>query len=150
MNAVCRYCSKIFPIKFWGRDKYCTKKCAATHREQRNAARRVATFWSKVKRGPPDECWPWQGPYTGKGYGVTRVFYKIVLCHRYAYELTYGAVSKGLLVCHSCDRRECCNPNHLWIGTHYDNLTDMRAKGRQIPRAKKGESNAKPYIPSPI
>jgi hypothetical protein len=35
----------------------------------------------------------------------------------------------GMMVLHSCDEPACCNPRHLRIGTHRDNLEDARARG---------------------
>lgn len=53
-----------------------------------------------------------------------------VLTHRFSYELHNGAIPKGMEVCHSCDTPACCNPSHLVVGAHADNLADMARKFR--------------------
>lgn len=90
-----------------------------------------ARFWEKVEIRGPGECWPWTAAQA-RGYGtfvVTKHPKRIARSNRFVWELTHGQEPDGF-VCHSCDNPLCCNPDHLWIGTHIDNMNDMRAKGR--------------------
>lgn len=50
--------------------------------------------------------------------------------HRLAYALRSGKTLSGLLVLHGCDIRACCNPAHLSVGTHAENLEQARQRGR--------------------
>jgi HNH endonuclease len=97
--------------------------------------RDIERFWNKVDIRDPDECWDWKGGFSRKGYGRFTVKTRKIGAHIVAYELTYGPII-DLCVCHSCDRPMCCNPNHLWPGTHGDNLRDAYQKGRRLPLAR--------------
>lgn len=93
-------------------------------------------LWSRIKKGTPDECWYWTGAHTPAGYGVISVNNHMTTAHRIVYILIYGEVDDNLIVCHTCDNPPCCNPNHLFIGTHKTNAEDKVKKGRQ-PRGDK-------------
>jgi hypothetical protein len=50
--------------------------------------------------------------------------------HVLSYKHFIGPIPEGKLVCHECDFRPCCNPEHLFLGTYGDNQKDMAAKDR--------------------
>lgn len=87
----------------------------------------IRLFWSRVRK--TDGCWLWLG-HLIKGYGSFHTPTKRHTAHRLAYELLVGPIPDGLYLCHRCDNRKCVNPAHLFIGTHQDNMRDMRSKGR--------------------
>jgi hypothetical protein len=93
-------------------------------------------FWSRVdKAGAKNSCWLWKGQKIISGYGAFGRLapynnFKTVLAHRLAWQLTNGEIPVGLFVLHKCDQKLCCNPEHLFLGTHKDNMRDMCQKGR--------------------
>lgn len=106
----------------------------------RPAAERLA---GKVKRAGPDDCWPFDGATNGYGYGRLTVDGKPQAAHRLAYELEHGEIPAGLFVLHRCDNPPCCNPAHLYLGTHADNMRDMDERGRRVNRQARGAANGR-------
>lgn len=91
-----------------------------------------ATFWPRVLI-KNEGCWEWLGAKDERGYGRLRVDGQLMLAHRHAYRICVERIPDGVLVCHRCDHPWCCNPSHLFPGTHADNLEDARSKGRWLP-----------------
>lgn len=88
-------------------------------------------------------CHEWQGHRNPWGYGQIGVDGALKLTHRLAWEIANGPITEGLLVCHRCDNPPCCNPMHLFLGTHEDNAVDMVTKGRGVSPKGIGNGRAK-------
>lgn len=109
-----------------------------------------ARFWAKVDRRSPSECWPWTAGRYRSGYGSFGINSGVgVRANRYAYLAHYGVDPGDSHVLHSCDNPICCNPHHLSLGTHQENMSDREAKGRNVvkfgvehPHAKITETDA--------
>jgi hypothetical protein len=87
-------------------------------------------FWSNIIQRGENECWPWIGSTIVKGYGQIRFGKKMYLVHRVSYYIKYKKDPGELLVLHDCDNPPCCNPKHLFLGTHEHNAIDCCNKGR--------------------
>lgn len=105
----------------------------------------------RVPTGLPDTaCWPWLGYIdTSTGYGalnMRRVNGKWIPepAHRLVWVLFYGAIPDSMCICHTCDIPICCNPRHLFLGTHKDNTADMTRKGRDGGRFTPGHGLVRP------
>ena len=108
---------------------------AITARPPRTA---IVRFESKLIHSP-NGCWEYQGSLSTNGYGIFWFEGANVYAHRFAFEEYNGPIPDRMLVCHKCDNRRCCNPDHLFVGDYSDNANDMIAKGRG-PK-NRGEDN---------
>jgi hypothetical protein len=87
-------------------------------------------FHEKYIPEPNTGCWLWIAAQYYNRYGVFRFNGKNTGAHRVSYEIHYGPFDKSLFVCHKCDIKECVNPDHLFLGTHKENMKDCINKGR--------------------
>lgn len=94
----------------------------------------IRRFWLKVHK--TDGCWFWIGARTRNGYGQFAVSHNFnVGTHRFAWLISAGSLPLAPLeVLHRCDVPACVRPDHLWLGTQSDNLSDAALKGR-LPRS---------------
>ncbi len=100
-------------------------------------------FYEKVMAEPNSGCWLWTGCVKNTGYGRIQVGRRCVLAHRVSYELHRDPIPPGMHVLHRCDQPGCVNPNHLFLGTHLDNMADREAKGRNNPVRGEAQGTAK-------
>lgn len=101
-----------------------------------------------VEPQPDTGCIHWTGGNLVRGYGRIRVTpSRFELAHRVAYELRFGPIPAGLFVLHRCDNPLCVNPDHLFPGTHADNMRDMVAKNRAADA--RGEKNPRAKLTAP-
>ena len=106
-------------------------------------------FFDKVSLtpyGPDGTCKRWIGAKGSNGYGQVLFRGKVQYAHRVAFMLCEDVDlasprQGGPVVCHRCDVRDCVNRDHLFLGTHQDNVQDMHRKGRWRPRMQNGEAN---------
>ena len=77
-------------------------------------------FWDKVDRTAG--CWNWLGSAVKTGYGQIWYQGRLVLAHRFAYELLRGPIPKGFEIDHLCHNKSCVNPIHLEVVTRSENV----------------------------
>ena len=75
------------------------------------------------------DCWIWAGAIAGCGYGVTSFSGKLYGVHRISAYLFLGLClqDRSQQANHKsiCKRRDCWNPEHLYVGTQLDNGRDI-------------------------
>ena len=100
--------------------------------------KRLIDRFEKSFRKDPSGCWNWTKYVMPEGYGQIQEqnyhgkIAKVTRAHRVSWMLYRGKIPKGLWVLHKCDNPRCVNPDHLFLGTHQDNMDDMARKGRRV------------------
>lgn len=78
-------------------------------------------------------CHIFKGSTVSNGYGSISIEGVTWTTHRLAYELYHGPLPSGqgrVLVLHTCDVPACCNPKHLYLGSHCNNARDRADRCR--------------------
>lgn len=102
--------------------------------KKRHGLRRdpVESIFSRSMQEPNSGCWLFEGVLNQSGYGFMSVadMGEEKLAHRISYRAYVGRIPDGMFVLHKCDMPSCVNPEHLFLGTHQDNMIDRSKKGR--------------------
>lgn len=99
----------------------------------------IARIWEKIDRTTtPDGCWPWKRSLR-KGYPMigdiqlgTITVTRWLLARRIGRELRRSEVAR-----HTCDNAVCCRPDHLIVGTRWQNSQDASER-RRLPGNRMG------------
>jgi hypothetical protein len=98
------------------------------------ATERLARFLSKIEQ--TSTCWLWTGARLPAGYGQVAGGRDIdghaitLHTHVVMWRLTHHGVDPdGLEVMHSCNVPHCLRPDHLFLGSHTDNIAQGKARG---------------------
>ena len=90
---------------------------------------------SKVQK--VNGCWECRGAMSKGGYIFFWFQNRQQYAHRVSWLLFRGPIPEGLCVCHHCDNPRCVRPDHLFLGTHQENILDRDLKQRTV----KGENH---------
>lgn len=138
----CNRCQHILGIEAFACNKadasghsYTCKSCFRNlyNQEKSKGGRQERPIEDRYIPEPNSGCWLWIGKVAHNGYGI----WGNERAHRKSYRLHKGPIPDGLFVCHTCDVRSCINPDHLWLGTHKENMQDIVNKGRHYSHPKR-------------
>lgn len=147
-TKACENCGKTFARNrhydnsYWAKIRFCSQQCGSGRKRPMSPRERKANFETKYVPEPNSGCWLWLAGMSPDGYGTFRMGDGGGSnAHRAAWKLYIGPIPPGKSILHRCDNRACVNPDHLFVGTQYDNIADMNRKCRQA--GAPGEKNPK-------
>ena len=118
-------------------------ECTTKNKGYKHATSLEDYFAQRVTKGVG--CWSFSVAGDKDGYPQVTGSKHCRLAHitranQLSYVIYKGAIPKGSLVCHTCDNPSCVNPEHLFLGTHQDNMDDKIKKGRMRGHWGPGEA----------
>ena len=89
-------------------------------------------------RSDMSPCWLTTLSCASTGYGQISFQSKLWNTHRYSYYIHNNAqpLEDKKHICHRCDNKLCCNPEHLYQGTAKENAKDTWDRGLKVKTAK--------------
>lgn len=123
--ANCKLCKKECPREKGKRSSkfYCSDMC----------------YLMKTVEKQINGCWLSKTSIRKDGYSSLKRENKEILAHRLSYQLHKNKIPKDKLVCHTCDVRNCINPDHLYLGNDSINALDRQKRNKSCSQI--GEKN---------
>lgn len=84
----------------------------------------------RIVKDEQSGCHLFTGNKDSHGYGQIKDRGSCVLVHRWMWERANGRKAGASHILHRCDTPSCVNPEHLYAGTHGDNMKDKKLRGR--------------------
>lgn len=135
-NIPCFFCARAIEVRLDIAEKtpsrlwYCTPVCRTNDTKNRALARFLRSL---LPQDPVTKCIEHsKATPSHMGYGRFWIGSRRILAHRFSYEHYVGDIPDGLCVLHKCDNPACVNIEHLFLGTHQENMTDRDKKGRFV------------------
>ena len=127
----CGLCGSLFLSNGYktniGIGKFCSNGCSSKARRIRDEER-----YSVDKYG----CWIWNGHIDKHGYGKTSRDGISISSHQYFYNKIKGETPEGLELDHICRNTSCCNPSHMKLVTHHENVLRGNKAGMNSQKAE--------------
>lgn len=86
----------------------------------------IDRFTARLRIDPTTDCWLWTGAVTTRGYGRMTIDGLTTSTHRFAYQMLVGPIPPATVIDHLCERKRCCNPDHLEPVTQGENARRYR------------------------
>lgn len=109
----CLFCEEPFTPTH-GNAKYCSADCYMS---------------GSTTRDEQTGCLLWTGAVDTSGRPHAHWHGKRRKAHIMAFTCAGGVLPEGYLLRHLCNNARCCNPLHLKVGTHVENMADKAASG---------------------